>query len=162
MPLLNALGLARREAPVLVGSPAPQISTIDQDGNRLDLGELFKSGLTYLYFFPRANTPGCTLQACDLRDNHVRLQEAGIRVIGVTRGKPEAIREFKTAKELPFAIAADKDKKVMRAFGVPLIFGLPARQSYLIRDGVVVWRDLHARVRGQVDDLLRALPNLPR
>ena len=162
MPLLNALGLARREAPVLVGTPAPQISTVDQDGNRFDLGDYYKNGLTYLFFFPRANTPGCTLQACDLRDNFARLQEAGIRVLGVTRGKPEAIRDFRAAKNLPFPIVADKDKKVLRAFGVPLIFGLPARQSYLVRDGVVVWRDLHARVRGQVDDLLRALPNLPR
>ncbi len=162
MPLLNALGLARRDHPLAVGAPAPQIVTVDQDGNRLDLGELFKNGLTYLFFFPRANTPGCTLQACDLRDSYARLQESGIRVVGVSRGKPEALRDFHAAKKLPYPLAADTDKKVLRAFGVPLIFGLPARQSYLIRNGVVVWRDLHARVRAQADDLLRALPNLPR
>jgi len=162
MSFLKAFGFGGKEQPLTVGSRVPQLSTLDHDGNKVELAELLGAGLTYLYFYPKAGTPGCTLQACDLRDGFSRLADNGIRVVGVSRDKPAKQKKFHDTKALPFLLLADEDGKVIRAFGVPLIFGVALRQSYLIRDGVVVWRDLHARVNGQIDDLLRALPHLPK
>jgi peroxiredoxin Q/BCP len=162
MSFFTAFGFGRKEQSLPVGARVPQLSTVDQDGNRVELGDLLQTGLTYLYFFPRAGTPGCTLQACDLRDGFARLQEHGIRILGVSQDKPEAQKRFREKQSLPFPLLADEEGRVIRAFGIPRVFGLNARQSYLIRDGVVVWRDLHARVHGQTDDLLRALPHLPK
>ncbi len=162
MSFLQAFGFGRKVQPLAVGTRVPQISSVDQDGNRVDLSELLKEGLTYLYFYPKAATPGCTLQACDLRDGYARLAQLGIKVIGVSRDKPAKQKKFQEARKLPYPLLADEEAKVIRAFGVPLIFGVALRQSYLIRDGVVVWRDLHPQVSGQIDDVLRALPHLPR
>ncbi|MDE1170728.1 MAG: peroxiredoxin [Verrucomicrobium sp.] len=160
MPFFKAFGFTPKDQPLPVGAHVPPIAAQDADGNRVELGELLRTGMTYLYFFPKAGTPGCILQACDLRDGFARLQEAGIRVIGVSKDSAEAQQRFREKRSLPYLLLPDTDGKVARAFGVPIVFGLALRRSYLIRDGVVVWRDLHTRVRHQVDDLLAALPNL--
>ncbi len=161
MPFFKAFGFRRSQNSLQVGSKVPALAALDQDGNKVDLAEQTASGLTYLYFFPKAGTPGCTLQACDLRDSHARLVQAGIRVIGVSRDKVASQKAFHTAKRLPYSLLSDPEGKIIKAFGVEIIFGLPLRQSFLLRDGLIIWRDLHSPIQNQADDLLRALPNLP-
>ncbi|HEY8965226.1 MAG TPA: peroxiredoxin [Candidatus Methylacidiphilales bacterium] len=161
MSFFKAFGFRRSQNALQVGSKVPPLVALDQDGNKVDLAEQTQTGLTYLYFYPKASTPGCTLQACDLRDSHARLAQAGIRVIGVSRDKVESQKSFHTARKLPYLLLSDPEGKIIKAFGVEVVFGLALRQSFLIRDGLIVWRDLHSRVSHQADELLRVLPNLP-
>ena len=67
-----------------VGAPAPVLEGIDQDGQKLNLGNLYKKGFVLVYFYPKADTPGCTAQACSLRDAYADLATEGVTVIGVS------------------------------------------------------------------------------
>lgn len=140
-----------------IGSPAPQVSGINQDRATVDLGKIFKEGLTLIYFYPKADTPGCTAQSCSLRDDYDSLVEEGITVIGVSYDSPEKQKKFQEKYSLPFDLIADEDKVVSKAFGRSGIF---SRQAYLIQDGKVVWRDLKASTRGQAADVMEALKSL--
>ena len=115
----------------------------------MHLADFYHDGFTLVYFYPKADTPGCTAQACSLRDDFADLQERGVRVIGVSADSPEAQLRFKEKYHLPFMLLADQDRAVAKAFGVPLMLGMTRRQSFLIKDGRIVWRDLSASTREQ-------------
>lgn len=144
-------------APVEVGDPAPLATAPDQDGNSVNLADLYARGPVLVYFYPRADTPGCTAQACNLRDNFADLQAAGITVVGVSLDSVAAQKAFAEKYELPFTLLADTGRDVTRAFGVPVNGRSAARQSFLMRDGKVVWRNLSASPRRQAQDALAAL-----
>jgi len=157
MNFLDWLGLTASGKPLAVGAAAPDAASRDERGNPVHLAELYGDGFTLVYFYPKADTPGCTAQACSLRDDFVELQSRGVRVIGVSADGPEAQHRFKEKYRLPFTLLADQERAVAQAFGVPLIVGMTRRQSFLIKDGRVVWRDLHASTKEQARDLLRFL-----
>jgi peroxiredoxin Q/BCP len=162
MGLLSFLGLASFAGaePLAVGAPAPEVKTVDQDGKEIDLKDYAK-GPTLVYFYPKADTPGCTKQACSIRDDWSKLQEKGIKVLGVSEDKPEAQKKFKEKHNLPFTLIADSDGKVAKAFGVPLnVMGMTARQSFLIKDGKVVWNMLKASTSEHASDVLKAYGEL--
>lgn len=83
----------------------------------VELSEL-KGRQVVIYFYPKDNTPGCTNQACNLRDNHQALQEAGYTVIGVSADSVESHKKFEKKYDLPFPLIADTDKKIIRDYGV--------------------------------------------
>jgi peroxiredoxin Q/BCP len=96
---------------------APAFSGKDQDGNIISSETL--AGKKYaLYFYPKDMTPGCTDQACNLRDNYAVLGEAGIQIIGVSMDSEASHQKFITKHTLPFPLIADTDKSVINAFGV--------------------------------------------
>jgi len=161
MNLLDWLGLTAAGKPIEVGASAPDVVTRDEQGNEVRLSQLYGDGFTLIYFYPKSDTPGCTAQACSLRDSLDALQARGVRVIGVSADRPESQRRFKEKYRLPFLLLADHDRVVARAFGVPLILGLTHRQSFLVQGGRIVWRDLSASTREQARDILDALKNLP-
>jgi peroxiredoxin Q/BCP len=141
---------------------APRIEAVDQDGRSVKLADFYAKGLTLIYFYPKSGTPGCTKQACSLRDSHDELTNAGVQVIGVSRDKPDAQRKFIAQQKLPFTLLADPEGEVLKAFRVktiPLI-GLSTRQAILIKDGKVVWRDEDGATTGQAADVLRAVKEL--
>lgn len=154
--------LFSQAAPLPVGSDAPQLSAIDQDGNAIDLGKIFAQGTTLVYFYPKADTGGCTAQACSLRDSITDLKDLGVNVIGVSRDKPEAQKKFQEKYQLPFPLVADHDGAVAKAFGVPGMLGLPvtSRQSFLVRDGKIVWFTPSAKTSGHAKEIQEALKNL--
>ncbi|CAN5133742.1 thioredoxin-dependent thiol peroxidase [soil metagenome] len=144
--------------PLEVGANAPDVSAVDQNGEKINIGEIAKSGTTLVYFYPKADTPGCTKQACSLRDAYAELSEKGVRVIGVSMDGPEAQKAFEKNHNLPFTLVADEEGKVVEAFGVPQMRpGIASRQAFLIRDGKVIWRDLKASTDQQAADVLAAL-----
>jgi peroxiredoxin Q/BCP len=144
-------------APLAVGADAPKLTAIDQDGKDVDLGAKFASGLTLVYFYPKADTPGCTKQACNLRDEFEDVKAAGIEVLGVSGDKPAQQKAFATKYKLPFTLIADSDTKVMKAFGVRAMAGkFAARQSFLVKDGKVIWVDLKATPKSQSQDAIAA------
>ena len=140
-----------------VGDPAPSVISIDQDGNPVDLGEVFASGTTLIYFYPKADTGGCTAQACSLRDAYEVLLEKDVTVIGVSTDSVQDQKAFAEKYHLPFLLLADTDKQVVEAFKVPHARGFAARQAYLIRDGKIIWVDLKASTKKQADDVLAVL-----
>jgi thioredoxin-dependent peroxiredoxin len=162
MGLLSLLGLSSFAGaePLAVGAAAPEITAVDQGGNPVDLKK-FAKGPTLVYFYPKADTPGCTKQACSIRDDWSKLQEKGIEVLGVSEDKPDAQKKFKEKYNLPFTLIADSDGKVANAFGVPVnVMGMTARQSFLIKDGKVVWNMLKASTSSHAADVLKACEEL--
>lgn len=154
------LGLQAK--PVEVGAPAPVAPAVNEEGQPVDLAKLYAKGTVLVYFYPRADTPGCTAQACSLRDAYEALQEQGVTVIGVSSDSPARQKAFKEKHKLPFTLLADQDGKVAAAFGVPVRAGFTSRQAFLMRDGKVVWRDLSASTRQQAEDVKKALASLPK
>jgi peroxiredoxin Q/BCP len=157
MKFLDWLGVTAAGKPLEVGEAAPDVVSRDEKGNEVRLADLYGDGFTLVYFYPRADTPGCTAQACSLRDDFAALQERGVRVVGVSADGPEAQRRFKEKHHLPFQLLADRERAVAKAFGVPLILGMTRRQSFLIKGGRIVWRDLSASTREQARDVLNVL-----
>lgn len=139
-----------------VGAPAPAVTAPDQNGQSVDLAAVFAKGPTLVYFYPKADTPGCTKQACSIRDEWADLQKAGIQVIGVSGDKPEAQKAFQEKYKLPFTLLADSEGKVAEAFGVPFKNGISKRESFLIKDGKVVWTMPNASTATHAQDVLKA------
>lgn len=99
------------------GKKAPAFSGVDQNGDKIALKD-FKGKKVVLYFYPKDDTPGCTAQACNLRDNHTALLEKGFVVIGVSVDSVKKHKKFEEKYELPFSLIADEDKKIVEAYGV--------------------------------------------
>ncbi len=100
-----------------VGQPAPDFSALDQDGNPVSLAAL-RGQRVALYFYPKDDTPGCTAQACNLRDHQEELNTHNIKVIGVSIDGETAHKKFAVKYDLPFPLLVDTDKKIVEAYGV--------------------------------------------
>ncbi|MGE0495245.1 MAG: peroxiredoxin [Vulcanimicrobiota bacterium] len=156
--LLTVAALAASD--LKVGDSAPTPEAVDQDGKPVELAKLYQEGIVLVYFYPKADTPGCTAQACSLRDAYTDLSEAGLTVIGVSTDKAEAQKAFKAKYKLPFRLIPDPGQTVLRAFGVPTLVGVANREAFLIKDGKVVWHDSHASTKKQAQDVLAELKRL--
>jgi peroxiredoxin Q/BCP len=99
------------------GDKAPNFSALDQDGKSHSLSDYVGKKLV-VFFYPRASTPGCTAEACDLRDNFERFQSQNYEILGVSADSAKAQAKFKDKFEFPFPLLADEDKAVIQAFGV--------------------------------------------
>lgn len=150
----SALVCSANSEPLEVGASAPSIQSIDQNGEEVTVVDKSADGFFLVYFYPKADTPGCTAQACSLRDAYAEITDEDITVYGVSTDTPAAQKAFKEKYELPFTLIADTDGKVVEAFGVPLRGSFAKRQAFLIKDGKIVWRDLSASTRKQADDVL--------
>lgn len=117
------------------GDKAPDFTLPNQDGQSTSLRELLAGGPLLLYFYPADFTPGCTKEACDIRDMHDDISDVGIRVVGVSPQGSESHTRFSQQHKLPFTLLADEDKTVVRAFGVDGPMGLGVRRAtFLIRE----------------------------
>jgi thioredoxin-dependent peroxiredoxin len=99
-----------------VGSKAPDFKSKDQDGKEVSLSD-YKGKKVVLYFYPRDMTPGCTAEACSLRDNYKALQKAGYEVFGISTDDEKSHKKFIAKEKLPFTLLADPDKTVHNKFG---------------------------------------------
>jgi len=98
------------------GDLAPAINATDENGELITLEE-YRGKKVVLYFYPRDNTPGCTAEACDLRDNYSQFIEQGFEIIGVSDDTEKSHRKFKSKYELPFRLISDVDRKVLQDYG---------------------------------------------
>ncbi len=147
--------------PLPEGAKAPTDAVLDQDGKPFDLAATYKKGLTLVYFYPKADTPGCTTQACSLRDDFSKITAAGIQIIGVSMDKPEAQKAFQEKYKLPFPLLADHDGKIVGGFGVPIMrLGFSKRQSFLVKDGKIVWTDPDVKPATHTAKVLEAAAKL--
>jgi peroxiredoxin Q/BCP len=159
---VKAVSNQRTNGKLNIGDALPPVAAEDQDGNLVQLTVAGRSGYTLVYFYPKAMTPGCTAQACSLRDAYSQLQNRDVKIFGVSLDSVDSLKKFQEKEHLPFVLLSDKQKKVTSAFGVPLILNsLAARQAYLFKDGKLVWMDKHASTRKQASDLLAVLAQQP-
>jgi thioredoxin-dependent peroxiredoxin len=100
-----------------IGDKAPAIESVDQHGNRISL-EDFKGSKVILYFYPKDDTPGCTAEACNLRDNYHMLLEKGFKILGVSADSASSHKKFAEKYSLPFSLIPDTDKKIVNDYGV--------------------------------------------
>lgn len=99
------------------GTKAPVFKSIDQNGNAIALSD-FKGKKVILYFYPHDNTPTCTLQACNLRDNYALLIKKGFQIIGISTDDVKSHKKFETKYSLPFPLVADTDNSIAEKYGV--------------------------------------------
>ncbi|MBK1832531.1 peroxiredoxin [Roseibacillus ishigakijimensis] len=137
-----------------VGAKVPTVKVKNQNNETVDIAQQAATGWTLIYFYPKADTPGCTKQACSLRDSYAQLTEQRIKVFGVSTDSVADQKKFAEKYELPFDLLADKSKKLVTAFGVPAGMGFAKRQAYLFHEGKLVWRDLKASTEQQAADVL--------
>jgi peroxiredoxin Q/BCP len=149
--------LSSDASPLEVGATAPTPTVTNSEGESVELAEVYAEGPTLVYFYPKADTPGCTAQACNLRDSFEDLASAGIQVLGVSTDDVESQAAFKAKYSLPFLLIADSDKTLVEGFGVPTKMNFASRQSFLVVEGKVAWRDLKATPKTQSEDALAAL-----
>ena len=164
MNLFSLFALGSTPAPLVPGAPAPQLTAKDQDGKAISFADVYSKGITLVYFYPKAETPGCTAEACSLRDAYEGLHAKGLQILGVSKDGVEAQKKFHENKKLPFTLIADPEGNVAEAFHVPLIpvIGVTKRQSFLIKDGKVVWSSLSAQTGSAAQEVQKALDSLQK
>ncbi|MDO5699888.1 MAG: peroxiredoxin [Bowdeniella nasicola] len=149
-----------------VGDIAPEFTLDTADGTVSLDGLLEQSSAgVIVYFYPKADTPGCTKEACDFRDSLGELKNDGYRVVGISPDQPEALRAFADTYDLPFPLASDPEHATMSAYGAygeKTTYG--KKTTGVIRSTIVVGKDgtvLHAmynvKATGHVDRVRRAL-----
>ncbi len=123
-------------ATLQIGSKAPEFSLLDQNGQARTLGE-FMGKMVVVYFYPKDDTPGCTKEACGIRDNYAEFTNLDAVVLGVSHDTPESHTAFIQKYNLPFTLLSDSNKEMIKAYGAG---GMMTRRiSYLIgKDGVVL------------------------
>ncbi len=121
------------------GTQAPAFTLPDADGTEVSLADLIAEGPLVLYFYPADFTPGCTKEACAIRDMHGDLLASGLRIVGVSPQDGESHRRFAEQHELPFPLLSDVGKRVIKDYDLdgPLGFGV-RRGTYLIDSGGVI------------------------
>ena len=100
-----------------VGDKVPEFQSVDQDGNTIKLSD-YKGKKLIVFFYPKANTPGCTIEACNLRDNYGALQAQGFALLGVSADSQRRQTNFRNKYSFPFPLLADEDHTVINTFGV--------------------------------------------
>ena len=124
--------------PLAVGDRAPLIALRDQNGTERRSDQLDGKALV-LFFYPKDDTPGCTMEACAFRDNYAELQSLGAEVWGVSGDDASSHQRFATRHQLPYPLLVDQANGLRKAFGVPSVLGLlPGRVTYVIDGGGVI------------------------
>ncbi len=100
-----------------VGKKAPSFSLLNQDGEKVSLKDFKDKSIVVLYFYPKAMTPGCTTQACGIRDAKRKFTTAGVQVLGVSPDAPEKLAKFREKEKLNFDLLSDEDHAVAEAYG---------------------------------------------
>jgi len=126
------------------GTRVETVALLDQEGVSRSLAD-FRGAPVLVYFYPKNDTPGCTAEACGLRDAWGRYQRAGIHVIGVSADCTQSHAKFVKKHNLPFTLLSDPDGDMAKAFGVPIRMGYFARASFLLDDQGII-REVYPKV----------------
>ena len=139
MGIFSMLGMGAEAAEVKEGMKAPAFAAQDQEGRTIRLQDYAGKSAVVLYFYPKDDTPGCTKQACSLRDGSADLKAAGAVVLGVSADDAASHKAFSAKFNLPFSLLADPEKKIIDAYGVRMpVLGIAKRVTFLIdREGIV-------------------------
>jgi len=125
---------------IKAGERAPEFTLPDETSKDRSLTELLSAGAIVLYFYPADFTPGCTRQACLLRDLHAEIARAGLQVVGISPQSPESHARFKARYQLPFILLSDPQKTVIKMYGVNGPLGLGVRRATYLIVATWYWR----------------------
>lgn len=149
------------------GSKAPDFTLVDDSGGKVKLSA-FADKTVVLYFYPRADTPGCTREACSFRDHHQEILARGSVVLGVSPDEPSALAKFRQKYSLPFPLLADPDHKASEKYGVWVeknMYGKKTmgieRSTFIIHKGKIAKIFRKVKVDGHTEQVLAALSGLP-
>lgn len=143
--------------PLAAGAPAPNVTFALHTGEQLTLASL-RGKPVVLYFYPKDDTPGCTVEAQEIRDLYAELKQSGAVVIGISTDARDSHRAFAEKHALPFLLASDEAGEVARAFGVPLKNGRASRVSFVIgADGRIKRSFPAVTPKGHAAELLAAI-----
>ena len=138
---------------------APEFTLSDQDGNPVSLSD-FRGRRVVIFFYPKAMTPGCTIQACDFRDSYQEFLDARMAVVGISGDPPDRLARFRERENLPFPLLYDKGHAVAGAYdawGAKKLFGV-VRMTFVVGPGGELEnRYSHVRTTGLVDEVKRDL-----
>lgn len=146
------------------GDEAPGFALTSDKGETIDLKD-YRGKKVLVYFYPRANTPGCTKEACDFRDSLAQLNDQNIDVVGISPDKPEALAKFRDKYELTFPLLSDPDKAVMTAYGAfgekknygKLVQGV-IRSTFLVdEEGKIALARYNVKATGHVVRIMKEL-----
>lgn len=140
------------------GETAPDFTLPDQDGNPVRLRDLLRDGPVVVYFYPADFTPGCTREACNIRDMHDDIAAAGMRVVGISPQDAASHARFRASHALPFTLIADPGKSAIRAYGVDGPLGIGVRRAtFLVGPDGQVKDAVLADIRiGRHEEFIRA------
>lgn len=147
------------------GEMAPEFTAMVTDGSEVSLSEMLTESGVILYFYPKDSTPGCTTQACDFRDNYAALQDAGWRVIGVSKDSARSHANFIGKHELPFELIVDDEMKLHEAYGTwgekknyGRVYMGCIRSTFVInQDGSLASAAYNVKATGHVGRILKQL-----
>ncbi|MCT6699607.1 thioredoxin-dependent thiol peroxidase [Rheinheimera sp. 4Y26] len=148
------------------GQKAPEFSLLDQNGNTVVLSDLLKSGAVLVYFYPKAMTPGCTVQACNLRDHQADFAAKGVQIVGISTDAVKSLAKFTERDALNFTLLSDPEHQTAAAFGVwgekkfmGKVYDGIHRTSFLIgQDGVIVQVYQDFKTSNHHEVVLKSLP----
>lgn len=143
-----------------VGDKAPDFNLLDQSRNRIILSKALKSGKVLLVFYPKDDTPVCTAQLCDYRDQFPAFQKLGVQVFGITIAHPEEHTHFAESHRIQFPLLNDYDSRVTHEYDVMSIMGTPKRALFLIgEDGGILYKHVEKLpiFRRTSDELIKTL-----
>ncbi len=149
------------------GDPAPDFEALTDAGDTFRLSDL-KGKTVVLYFYPKADTPGCTKESCSFRDNMARFRRRGVVIVGVSPDKVAKQARFKEKYGLPFTLLADEDHKIAEAYGVWKLkknygreyMGIERTTFIIDKDGKIARVFPKVKVDGHVDEVLAALKEI--
>jgi peroxiredoxin Q/BCP len=149
---------------IKVGDTAPNFNLPAQNGENVSLGDFRGQKSVVLYFYPKDDTPGCTIESCAFRDQYEVFQAAGAEVIGVSGDSSNSHKNFANKYNLPFTLLSDQGDQLRKQYGATTAFGLiPGRVTYLIdKNGIVQYVfDSMFNFKGHVEEALKTLQQLP-
>jgi len=162
-----AVSKTKSEKHPLLGKSIPSIKLLDQEETLFDLKKEFSKGWSVLYFYPKDDTPGCTTEACDFRDNFARLKKNKIKLVGVSPDPVKKHKKFIEKYDLNFTLLADEDRELcegMKVWKLKKFMGREymgvERSTFLIKDGKIAQAWQPVKVAGHVDDVLNAWKEL--
>ncbi len=120
---------------VQLGSLAPDFEAETYGGDKVKLSDFYSTGTVVLYFYPRDNTPGCTKEACSLRDGQKALTDLGVQIIGVSTDSVKSHENFRNKYSLDFPLLSDKSREIVELYGVKSKFNSARRITFLIEKG---------------------------
>jgi peroxiredoxin Q/BCP len=148
---------------IKIGDTAPDFSLPDKSGSTVNLKDFIGKKAVVLYFYPKDDTPGCTVESCAFRDQYEVFRAAGAEVIGVSGDSPESHQKFASKYNFPFILLSDKGDQVRKQYGATTAFGfIPGRVTYVIdQAGVVQYVfDSMLNFKGHVEEAIKTLQKL--
>ena len=136
-----------------IGDSVPSVIAPDHNNNDFDFKANLSDTISVVFFYPKAHTPGCTMQACSMRDVFTVLHEKGIIVIGISSDSPSSQKSFKEKHSLPYTLISDKSGAVAKAFGK----GKWSRQAYIFNENKLIWKDTKGATSKQGKEAVAAL-----